>query len=106
VSLPFFFGASAFAASIKSQVIERELRSKYIAQNKTGTDPVRKMVVYLPAGYDESSSQRYPAIYFLPNPFEASYRFDFDHRGAQNLFDKAIATGVIHKFILVAVLVF
>ena len=98
-----FLGASAFAASVKSQLVERELRSKHIAQNKTGTDPVRKMLVYLPAGYDESSSQRYPVIYFLPNPFEASYRFDFDHRDAQNLFDKAIAAGIIEKFILVAV---
>jgi hypothetical protein len=98
-----FLGASAFAASVKSQLVERELRSKHIAQNKTGTDPVRKMLVYLPAGYDESSSQRYPVIYFLPNSFEASYRFDFDHRDAQNLFDKAIAAGIIEKFILVAV---
>jgi hypothetical protein len=96
-------GLPAFAASAKSQVIERELRSKYIAQNKTGTDPARKMLIYLPAGYDESSSQRYPVIYFLPNPFEEGYRFDFDHRGAQNLFDQAIAAGVIQKFILVAV---
>src|SRR3984885_9554389 len=99
----FFIGVPAFAASAKSQVIERELRSKHIAQNKTGTDPVRKMLVYLPAGYDESASQRYPVIYFLPNPFEDSYRFDFDHRDAQGLFDRAIATGVIEKFILVAV---
>jgi hypothetical protein len=92
-----------FAVSAKSQVIVRELRSENIAHNKAGTDPVRKMLVYLPAGYDESSSQRYPVIYFLPNPFEDSYRFDFDHRDAQGLFDRAIAEGVIKKFILVAV---
>ena len=42
-------------------------------------------------------------IYFLPNPFEDSYRFDFDHRDAQGLFDRATAAGVIGKFILVAV---
>lgn len=42
-------------------------------------------------------------IYFLPNPFEDSYRFDFDQRDAQGLFDRAIATGVIEKCILVAV---
>ena len=92
-----------FAASAKSQVIARELRSENIAHNKTGIDPVRKMLVYLPTGYDESSSQRYPVIYFLPNPFEDSYRFDFDRRDAQSLFDEAIAAGVIEKFILVAV---
>jgi enterochelin esterase-like enzyme len=92
-----------FATSAKSQVIAREVRSENIAHNKTGTDPVRKMLVYLPAGYDESSSQRYPVIYFLPNPFGDSYRFDFDHRDAQGLFDQAIAAGVIQKFILVVI---
>ena len=69
---------TADAVSAKSQVIVRELRSENIAHNNAGTDPMRKMLVYLPTGYDESSSQRYPVIYFLPNPFESSYRFDFD----------------------------
>ena len=93
----------AFSDSAKSQVLERELRSENIAHNKAGVDPVRKMLVYLPAGYDESSSQRYPVVYFLPNPFEDSYRFDFDHRDAQDLFDRAVTEGVIKRFILVAV---
>jgi hypothetical protein len=93
----------AFSDPAKSQVVGRELLSKDIAQNKIGTDPVREMAVYLPAGYDERSAQRYPVIYFLPNPFEESYRFDFDHRDARGLFDRAIAEGVIKKFILVAV---
>lgn len=99
----FLSAVPAFSDSAKSQVVERELRSENIAHNKTGTDPVRKMLVYLPAGYDESLSKRYPVIYFLPNPFEDSYRFDFDHRDARGLFDRAIAAGVIEKFILVAV---
>src|ERR1700684_1805389 len=103
LALAFLNAVSTFAASATSQVVVRELRSENIAHNKTGTDPVRKMLVYLPAGYDESSSQRYPVIYFLPNPFEDSYRFDFDHRDAEGLFDRAIADGVIKKFILVAV---
>jgi hypothetical protein len=34
---------------------------------------------------------------------EESYRFDFDHRDARGLFDRAIADSVIKKFILVAV---
>jgi hypothetical protein len=61
------------------------------------------MLVYLPTGYNPSASERYPVIYFLPNPFEESYRYDFDHRDAEGLFDHAIADGVIGKFILVAV---
>src|SRR6202045_988484 len=102
-ALAFLNAVPIFAVSAKSQVVVRELRSENIAHNKTGTDPVRKMLVYLPAGYDESSSQRYPVIYFLPDPFDDDYRFAFDHRDAQGLFDRAIAAGVIDKFILVAV---
>jgi|SRR6185437_8197531 len=93
--------APLFAATAESQVVSRELRSESLAHSKIGTNPLRKMVVYLPAGYNESS-QRYPVIYFLPNPF-GSYRADFDQRGAQSLFDHAIADGVINKFILVSV---
>lgn len=89
--------------SAQSQVVHRQLQSVNIAVNKIGTDPVRDMLVYLPAGYATSSVERYPVIYFLPNPFEAGYRFDFDHRDAQHLFDQAIVAGIIGKFILVAV---
>jgi hypothetical protein len=91
-----------FADAAKSQLVDRELRSENIAHNKIGIDPMRKMVVYLPAGY-EGTSKRYPVIYFLPNPFEGSHRFIFDQRDAQDLFDRAIAAGVIEKFILVSV---
>jgi Putative esterase len=93
----------AFAVAANSQVVVRELRSEEIANDKAGVDPVRRMLVYLPAGYDPASAQRYPVIYFLPNPFEESYRYDFDRRDAQGLFDRAIAEGVIRRFILVAV---
>ncbi len=86
-----------------SQVVHRQLQSENLALNKIGTNPVRNMLIYLPPGYDASSADRYPVVYFLPNPFEAGYRFDFDRRDAQHLFDQAIAAGVIGKFILVAV---
>ena len=84
------------------RVVDREFTSTKFSESKIGTSPERKMAVYLPPRYD-ASSVRYPVIYFLPNPFEDSFRFDFDHRNAQGLFDQAIADGVISKFILVAV---
>ena len=86
----------------KGQVIERELQSKNFARNKIGTSPVRKLAIYLPPGY-ETSSKCYPVIYFLPNNFEGNYRFIFDGKGAQSLFDRAIAAGVIKEFILVSI---
>ncbi len=89
------------SAAAQSQLVDRELHSDKFAGNKMGTSAVRKMVVYLPAGYD-GSSKRYPVIYFLPSPFE-NYRILFDQRGAQGSFDRAIAARVIDKFILVSV---
>jgi hypothetical protein len=108
VALAFVFALASFSAvpsfadSAKSQVVDRELTSKNFANSKVGISPVRKMVVYLPAGY-EGSSKHYPVIYFLPNPFESSYRFVFDQRDAEGLFNRATAAGVIEKFILVSV---
>jgi hypothetical protein len=94
----------SFADSAESQIVERQLRSESIAHNKIGTDPVRKMVVYLPPDYDGSSknNSRYPVIYFLPQPTD-SYRELFDKEHAQQLFDRAIASGMIGDFILVTV---
>lgn len=93
--------AVSFADAAKSQVVSRELRSEKFAGNKIGTSPVRRMVVYLPASYD-STTTRYPVIYFLANPFR-EYRADFDTNDAQGLFDRAISGGVISRFILVSV---
>jgi putative esterase len=93
---------AASVVSAKSQVIDRQVRSENLARNKCGTDPLRRIVVYLPPGYAPSSSERYPVIFFLPNPFEENYRYDFDHRGAQDLFDRAIGEGQVGNFILVA----
>jgi Putative esterase len=90
-----------FADAARSQVVSRELQSEKFAGNKIGTSPVRKMVIYLPAGYD-STTARYPVIYFLPNPFR-DYRADFDTNDARGLFDRAVASGVIGRFILVSV---
>jgi len=93
---------SASAESTPSQVLDRQITSRNFAENKIGVSPVRKMAIYLPPGYG-ASSRSYPVIYFFPNPFEESYRFDFDHKDAQGLFDRAIADRVIGSFILVAV---
>lgn len=92
-----------FAAdAAKSQLVAREIQSRSFAQNKIGVSSVRKLVVYLPAGYN-SEAAHYPVVYFLPNPLESSFRAFFDDRGAQSVLDRAIAAGTIRKFILVDV---
>jgi S-formylglutathione hydrolase FrmB len=91
----------AFSAPGNGQVVSRELRSSSLVPNRIGTDPLRKMMVYLPGGYD-GSTRRYPVIYFLANAPDG-YRDLFDQKGAQQLFDAAIASGSIGPFLLVSV---
>ncbi len=86
----------------KSQLVEREIHSKSFENSKIGVSPVRKLVVYLPAGYDAETS-RYPVVYFLPSPFDSSFRAIFDEKGAQGVLDRAIAAGTIGRFIFVTV---
>ncbi len=85
-----------------SRVVAREIRSTNFVGSKIGVSPVCKMAIYLPAGYD-SSAQRYPVIYFFPSPFDTSFRAIFDQKDAEGVFDRAIASGAIRKFILVTV---
>jgi len=84
----------------KGQIIEREIQSKSFAENKIGTNPVRKVVVYLPPAYNESA-RRFPVIYFLASPFDRSFRAIFDDNRAEAVFDRAIGDGAIGKFIVV-----
>ena len=89
------------AALTESRLIDREIHSDNFAASKMATSPMRKLVIYLPAGYDESP-QRYPVIYYLPNPLD-DFRSDFDKRDFKGVMDRAIAGGTIAKFVLVSV---
>jgi Putative esterase len=90
------------AAETNGQVVDRTIESKSFAGNKIWTSASRKLAIYLPPGYGESTA-RYPVIYFLPSPFDGNYRNLFDGRAAQALFDRAVASAEIGKFILVSV---
>src|SRR6202161_4734684 len=100
-----FFLSAVFAVAqsdgSKSQIVERVIHSKNFEGNKIGVSADRKLVVYLPAGYD-GASNRYPVLYFFPSPMDG-YQTLFDKSGAQALFDRAIARGTIRSFILVSV---
>jgi len=86
----------------ESHLVAREIESKNFAACKIGTSPMRKLVVYLPAGY-ETETRHYPVIYFFASPFDTSFRAIFDTMGAQGVLDRGIAAGTIGKFIFVTV---
>jgi hypothetical protein len=52
---------STLAQSTQGQLVDRQITSTSLADNKIGVNPVRKMLIYLPRGYD-SSTRRYPVI--------------------------------------------
>ena len=94
-------GPAVLQGAEGGHVITREVRGESLSHSLIGTDPVRKLAVYLPAGY-EGTSQRYPVIYYLPNPL-AKFDEDFYHGPARELLDRATATGQIGRTIFVAV---
>ncbi|WP_446745510.1 alpha/beta hydrolase [Silvibacterium acidisoli] len=86
------------AQTAASQLVNREIHSTALAHSKIGTDPVRKLAIYLPAGYD-GSKKRYPVLYYLDN----SSRAIFDQQHAQQIFDRSIASGIMQPFLLVCI---
>jgi hypothetical protein len=91
---------SLLAEGSSSHVVVRQIRGESLLHSLIGTDPVRKLAVYLPDGY-EGSVQRYPVIYYLPNPL-TKFDEDFYRAQARSLLDRAIAVGEIGKVIFVA----
>jgi pimeloyl-ACP methyl ester carboxylesterase len=84
-----------------SQVTIRELRGDSLTHSLIGTNPVRKLAVYLPPSYS-GSVERYPVIYYLPSPFEG-FRPGFYQQDVRGEIDQAIASHGIGEVILVAV---
>jgi hypothetical protein len=94
-------GPAALFADTGSQLVVRTLRGESLSHNLIGTDAVRKLAVYLPAGYD-GSGERYPVIYYLPSPI-AKFDEEFYRGPVRGLLDRAVAGGEIGKVIFVAV---
>ena len=94
-------GAGMLQAQEGGRFVASELRSESLTHNMIGTNPVRKVEVYLPAGY-EGSGKRYPVIYYLPNPL-AGFPEEFFESTMKPVLDHAIAAHAIAPFVLVAV---
>jgi hypothetical protein len=88
------------AAEGGSQVVMRELRGESLAHSFIGTNPVRRLAVYLPAGY-EGSAKRYPVVYYLPSPGE--FKAEFYEHDVRAVLDRATESGTIGPVVLVAV---
>jgi S-formylglutathione hydrolase FrmB len=81
-------------------LVTRTINSESLKGNRIGISPARKLTVYLPQGYT-NSTKRYPVIYFLGSFFDDD-RALFDKDNAQKIFDQAIARGIIGEVIIVS----
>jgi S-formylglutathione hydrolase FrmB len=105
----------------KSKLQNKEFTSESLMNNVIGNNPVRKMQVYTPPGYDHKREQGYPVVYLLHGfPFtEKSFIDihtwdewinpagiftvypDFPEDGFRNWVDNLIETGEIEPMIIV-----
>lgn len=101
LSIPaaLFCLALAPTAGADSQLDHMQIRSTSFAGNKIGISPIRGVTVYLPPDYN-SSSKRFPVIYFLNNMNETESE-PFATHDAKALLDAAIAGGTIGSVIVV-----
>jgi enterochelin esterase-like enzyme len=87
-------------AATGGRVHDAELRSKVLADNLVGVDPLRRIKVYLPPGYERSSA-RYPVVYYIHSTMW-SPRQVFEESRLGEFVDRAIGSGRLGEVIVVA----
>jgi enterochelin esterase-like enzyme len=83
----------------KGKVIIKTFLAHSIKGNPAGEDPMRRVTIYLPPGYDQTN-YRYPVIYFL-HGFIVDDSWMMSWTGMKDLMDVAIQKGRIRPVILV-----
>lgn len=86
------------AQELKGKIIVERINSPAL-QNTGGESPVRRVTIYLPPNYDQTTN-RYPVIYYLHGfTWNDSLQIASDH--FDQLLDKAITSGKIKAVIVV-----
>jgi enterochelin esterase-like enzyme len=99
----FFILISTTLYAQKGTLFLDSLNSKSISSTLTGENPVRKIAVYLPPGY-EQSSERYPVLYLLHGVGDDFSTFTADtlkYHNIKDLMDEGIRQGNLAPMIVV-----
>lgn len=56
---------AAAPVAAQGRVVNDTVRSPALEQNRLGDSPLRPLLVYLPPGYDQEITRRYPVLYLL-----------------------------------------
>ena len=89
----------ATSALTQGTIVTKTFRAPSIEGNKGAEDPNRRLTIYLPPGYAEST-ERFPVLYFL-HGFASDDQDMMKYIGFKALMDSAISAGIIRASILV-----
>ncbi|HEX9597301.1 MAG TPA: alpha/beta hydrolase-fold protein [Anaerolineales bacterium] len=87
---------------MSSQIIVEEFHSRALEGNPLGDPSIRRVPVYLPAGYD--TAQRYPSVYLLSGYGSRGFKFlndDLWEENIQQRLDRLIAAGQVRPMLVV-----
>ena len=87
---------------VSSQIIVEEFHSRALEGNPLGDPSIRRVPVYLPAGYD--TAQRYPSVYLLSGYGSRGFKFlndDLWEENVQQRLDRLTAAGQVRPMLVV-----
>src|SRR5688572_18095044 len=91
---------SSLPVAAGGRVVDAELQSTALAGNLVGVDPLRRIKIYLPPGYERSAA-RYAVIYYIHNMPWSVTRL-FEQNRLHEFIDRAIETRRLGEVIVVA----
>lgn len=99
IALLFFTNSASAQYVMSGKIVDDTINSKVLVENKIGLQTKRNLKVYLPPDYD-TSSNRYPVVYYLHNLFENPNQVVSDQK-IPELIDRNITANKSKHFILV-----
>lgn len=83
-----------------SKLVEAKIHSRSLEGNLLGDSADQQVAVYLPPGYQTSTTKRFPVLYFL-HGYSAENQVMERGEQFQGLMNKLIATGTVREMIVV-----
>jgi len=99
IKLTFIFILLAAVSWAQGKVEQKTFLAASLQNNLGGEDANRKLIIYLPQGYDKTN-QRYPTLYFL-HGYAADAEDMMQWLEFKTLMDSAISSGKMRPMILV-----
>ena len=92
--------SGSIAQQSPSRVVEVDVPAPSLAGNRVGSETTQPALVYLPAGYDDDATRRYPVLYLLHGIFDRPETWT-EHFQVPAMLDRLIGRGALPAVIVV-----